>query len=143
MKRLVVSLLSGSLFGSGLLISGMTDTAKVQGWLDILGHWDPTLAFVMAGAIMPMSVAWIITTKKAPLFDLNFSMQAKKRIDVWLVTGSVLFGMGWALAGLCPGPSIAALGFGGPGVLLFFSAMIVGMLSTRFLPHVSASLADG
>jgi uncharacterized membrane protein YedE/YeeE len=121
----------------------MTDTAKVQGWLDILGHWDPTLAFVMAGAIMPMSMAWIITAKKAPLFDLNFSMPVNKRIDVWLVSGSVLFGMGWALAGLCPGPSIAALGFGGSGVILFFFAMIVGMLSTKFLRHESASLADG
>ena len=143
MKRLVVSLLSGSLFGSGLLISGMTDTAKVQGWLDILGHWDPTLAFVMAGAIIPMSVAWGITAKKAPLFDLNFSMPANKRIDVQLVTGSLLFGVGWALAGLCPGPSIAALGFGGSGIILFFFGMIVGMLSTKFLLHESASLKDG
>ena len=143
MKRLAVSLLSGSLFGSGLLISGMTDTAKVQGWLDILGHWDPTLAFVMAGAIIPMSVAWVITAKRAPLFDLNFSMPANKRIDVQLVTGSLLFGVGWALAGLCPGPSIAALGFGGSGIILFFFGMIVGMLSTKFLLHESASLKDG
>ena len=143
MKRLVVSLLSGSLFGSGLLISGMTDTAKVQGWLDILGHWDSTLAFVMAGAIMPMSVAWVITAKKAPLFDLNFSMPGEKRIDVPLVTVSLLFGMGWALAGLCPGPSISALGFGGSGIILFFFGMIVGMLSTKFLLHESASLKDG
>ena len=143
MKRLAVSLLSGSLFESGLLISGMTDTAKVQGWLDVLGHWDPTLAFVMAGAIIPMSVAWVITAKKAPLFDLNFSMPANKRIDVQLVTGSLLFGVGWALAGLCPGPSIAALGFGGSGIILFFFGMIVGMLSTKFLLHESASLKDG
>ena len=143
MKRLAVSLLSGSLFGSGLLISGMTDTAKVQGWLDILGHWDPTLAFVMAGAIIPMSVAWVIAANKAPLFDSNFSMPANKRIDVQLVTGSLLFGVGWALAGLCPGPSIAALGFGGSGIILFFFGMIVGMLSTKFLLHESASLKDG
>ena len=71
MNRLLVSFISGLLFAVGLLISGMTDTAKVQGWLDILGQWDPTLAFVMGGAIIPMAAAWAIIAKKAPLFDLN------------------------------------------------------------------------
>ena len=143
MKRLAVSLLSGSLFGSGLLLSGMTDTAKVQGWLDILGHWDPTLAFVMVGAITPMIVAWLITAKKNPVFDMNFTMPSNKRIDLQLVAGSLLFGMGWALGGLCPGPSIAALGFGGSGVILFFFAMLLGMLSTKVLRLETVSLADG
>ena len=117
MSRLLVSFISGLLFGVGLLISGMTDTAKVQGWLDILGQWDPTLAFVMGGAIIPMAAAWAITAKKAPLFDLNFSMPSNKTIDFKLLAGSVLFGIGWALAGLCPGPALAALGFGGTGII--------------------------
>ena len=91
MTRLLVSFISGLLFGVGLLISGMTDTAKVQGWLDILGQWDPTLAFVMGGAIIPMAAAWAITAKKAPLFDLNFSMPSNKTIDFKLLAGSVLF----------------------------------------------------
>ena len=79
MNRLLVSFISGLLFGIGLLISGMTDTAKVQGWLDILGQWDPTLAFVMAGAIIPMVAAWAITAKQVPLFDLHFQCRQTKQ----------------------------------------------------------------
>jgi len=143
MSRLLVSFISGLLFGGGLLISGMTDTAKVQGWLDILGHWDPTLAFVMGGAIIPMAAAWAIIAKKAPVFDLSFSMPSNKTIDFKLLVGSVLFGMGWALAGLCPGPAIAALGFGGTGIILFFVSMIVGMILTKPMRMGSISTADG
>jgi uncharacterized membrane protein YedE/YeeE len=143
MSRLLVSFISGLLFGGGLLISGMTDTAKVQGWLDILGQWDLTLAFVMGGAILPMTAAWAITAKKAPLFDLSFSMPSNKTIDLKLLAGSVLFGMGWAVAGLCPGPAIAALGFGGTGIILFFVSMIVGMIITKPMRMGSISTADG
>ena len=143
MSRLLVSFISGLLFGGGLLISGMTDTAKVQGWLDILGQWDPTLAFVMGGAIIPMTAAWAITAKKVPLLDLNFSMPSNKKIDFKLLVGSVLFGMGWALAGLCPGPAIAALGFGGTGIILFFVSMVIGMILTRPIRMGSISTADG
>ena len=131
MIRLLVSLVAGLLFGAGLLISGMTDTAKVQGWLDILGKWDPTLAFVMGGAIIPMIMGWVITAKKKPVFDISFSMPSKNAIEKKLLAGSVLFGMGWALAGLCPGPAIAALGFGGTGIILFFVSMVVGMLLSK------------
>ena len=143
MSRLLVSFISGLLFGVGLLISGMTDTAKVQGWLDILGQWDPTLAFVMGGAIIPMAAAWAITAKKAPVFASSFSMPSKKAIDKKLLAGSILFGMGWALAGLCPGPAIAALGFGGTGIILFFVSMIVGMLLSQPLRLGTVSTADG
>ena len=143
MIRLLVSLLAGLLFGAGLLISGMTDTAKVQGWLDILGKWDPTLAFVMGGAIIPMIMGWVITAKKKPVFDVSFSMPSNKSIDKKLLAGSVLFGMGWGLAGLCPGPAIAALGFGGTGIILFFVSMVVGMLLSKPLRLRSLSTADG
>ena len=143
MIRLLVSLLAGLLFGAGLLISGMTDTAKVQGWLDILGKWDPTLAFVMGGAIIPMIIGWIITAKKNPVLDISFSMPSKKAIDKKLLSGSVLFGMGWALAGLCPGPAIAALGFGGTGIILFFVSMVIGMFLSKPLRLGSVSTADG
>ena len=143
MSRLLVSLLAGLLFGAGLLISGMTDTAKVQGWLDILGKWDPTLAFVMGGAIIPMIMGWVITAKKKPVFDVSFSMPSNKSIDKKLLAGSVLFGMGWGLAGLCPGPAIAALGFGGTGIILFFVSMVVGMLLSKPLRLRSLSTADG
>ena len=143
MSRLLVSLIAGLLFGAGLLISGMTDTAKVQGWLDILGKWDPTLAFVMGGAIIPMIIGWVITAKKKPVFDISFSMPSKKAIEKKLLAGSVLFGMGWALAGLCPGPAIAALGFGGTGIILFFVSMVIGMLLSKPLRLGSVSSADG
>jgi len=143
MSRLLVSFISGLLFGVGLLVSGMTDTAKVQGWLDILGQWDPTLAFVMGGAIIPMAAAWAIIAKKAPVFDLSFSMPSNKTIDLKLLAGSVLFGMGWALAGLCPGPAIAALGFGGTGIILFFVSMLVGMILTKPMRMGYISTADG
>ena len=143
MSRLLVSSISGLLFGGGLLISGMTDTAKVQGWLDVLGQWDPTLAFVMGGAMIPMAAAWAIIAKKAPVFDLSFSMPSNKTIDLKLLVGSVLFGMGWALAGLCPGPAIAALGFGGTGIILFFISMVIGMILTKPIRMGSISTADG
>jgi len=143
MSRLLVSFISGLLFGVGLLVSGMTDTAKVQGWLDILGQWDPTLAFVMGGAIIPMAAAWAIIAKKAPVFDLSFSMPSNKTIDLKLLAGSVLFGMGWAVAGLCPGPAIAALGFGGTGIILFFVSMLVGMILTKPMRMGYISTADG
>ncbi|GGE20442.1 membrane protein [Primorskyibacter flagellatus] len=126
--RLVISLLSGALFGAGLYLSGMTDTTKVQGWLDVFGQWDPTLAFVMGGAILPMAVAWQLTRGRRPLSGGTFPTPARPEIDRRLVIGSTLFGMGWGLAGLCPGPAIASLTFGGLPGLVFAAFMIGGML---------------
>lgn len=125
--RIVLSLIAGSLFGAGLFISGMTDTTKVQGWLDVFGAWDPTLAFVMGGAILPMLVAWRLTANRAPLVGGEFPPLPKPELDHRLITGSVLFGMGWGLAGLCPGPAIASLSYGGAGGLIFLAAMLIGM----------------
>ena len=125
--RLVISALAGSLFGVGLYLSGMTDTTKVQGWLDFFGAWDPTLAFVLGGAILPMAVAWRLTAGRAPLAGGSFPQPPDPVIDRRLVAGSALFGMGWALAGLCPGPAMASLSFGGAGGLVFLAAMLVGM----------------
>jgi uncharacterized membrane protein YedE/YeeE len=135
--RLVISLLSGALFGAGLYLSGMTDTTKVQGWLDVFGQWDPTLAFVMGGAILPMAVAWQLTRGRRPLSGGTFPTPARPEIDRRLVIGSTLFGMGWGLAGLCPGPAIASLGFGGLPGLVFAAFMIVGM---RLAPGLKARL---
>lgn len=135
--RVLVSLLVGSLFGAGLLISGMTDTTKVQGWLDIFGSWDPTLAFVMGGAILPMAIAWQLTRGRKPVLAAAFPAAPEQRLGRNLVLGSTLFGMGWGLAGLCPGPAIASLGFGGTGAIIFVAAMAAGML---FAPSVRARL---
>jgi uncharacterized membrane protein YedE/YeeE len=130
MARLAVALCAGALFGLGLLVSGMTDTLKVQGWLDIFGAWDPTLAFVLAGAILPMTLAWrIAARRKTALLGGPLPAPASRRIDWPLATGSALFGAGWALAGLCPGPALASLGFGGWGGVVFLLAMAAGMLA--------------
>jgi uncharacterized protein (TIGR01244 family) len=129
MQRNVFALISGSLFGAGLLISGMTDTLRVQGWLDVFGHWDPTLGFVLAGAILPMALAWrVVTRRQRSYLGLNLPKPAGREIGADLVLGSLLFGAGWALAGLCPGPAMASLGFGGFGGVIFLLAMLGGML---------------
>lgn len=125
--RLFYAALAGSLFGAGLFISGMTDTTKVQGWLDVFGNWDPTLAFVMGGAIIPMAIAWSMTRGRQPRLGGSFPERPAPKLGHNLVLGSVLFGAGWGLAGLCPGPAIASLGYGGLSGVVFFLAMIVGM----------------
>lgn len=118
----------GSLFGLGLLLSGMTDTGKVQGWLDVFGDWDPTLAFVMGGAILPMAIAWRFVEGRKPVLGGDFPSAPAPVVGRKLIIGSVLFGAGWGLAGLCPGPAVASLSFGGWGGLLFLSAMLAGMV---------------
>ena len=123
-----VSFIVGALFGLGLLISGMTDTTKVQGWLDVFGNWDPTLAFVMGGAIVPMAIAWRVTIGRKPVLSEAFPTPPEPKLGRNLVLGSTMFGMGWGLAGLCPGPAIASLGFGGFGGLVFVCAMGIGMI---------------
>lgn len=125
--RYVLALIAGGLFGAGLFLSGMTDATKVQGWLDIFGDWDPTLAFVMGGAILPMMVAWRLTRTRRPLIGGDFPAPAAPLIDRRLLGGSVAFGAGWGLAGLCPGPALASLSYGGVGGIVFLIAMLVGM----------------
>ncbi len=130
--RLLISLLSGALFGLGLIVSGMTDTAKVQGWLDLFGNWDPTLAFVLGGAIIPMLFAWrIAERRKTAVLGNSIPVPVTSHIDRQLVLGSGFFGVGWALAGLCPGPAMAVLGYGGADAFIFFGAMAAGMIGYR------------
>lgn len=125
--RLMIALLTGGLFGAGLHVSGMTDTAKVQGFLDFFGAWDPTLAFVMGGAILPMAVAWRLTANGAPLVGGSFPQKPDPSLDRKLILGALLFGAGWGMVGLCPGPAIASLSYGSTGGLIFLAAMILGM----------------
>jgi uncharacterized membrane protein YedE/YeeE len=132
--RLFFSGLSGALFGLGLMLSGMTDTTKVQGWLDIFGDWNPTLAFVLAGAIAPMAVAWaVLTPGRTSILGAPLPARPSHHIDGNLVWGSVLFGAGWALVGLCPGPALASLSYGGTSGVIFLVAMIAGMGGARWL----------
>ncbi len=128
MARLVIALLSGALFGAGLLVSGMTNPAKVQGWLDLFGNWDPTLAFVLGGAMLPMALAWRIAARmRRPLAGTAFPAPAGRHIDRRLISGSALFGLGWGIAGLCPGPALASIGFGGAAIWTFVAAMVAGI----------------
>ena len=135
--RNLYALLAGALFGTGLYVSGMTDTAKVQGWLDVFGDWDPTLAFVMGGAMIPMAIAWLLRNRRSsPALGGSFPPAPPQRIDRNLILGSVMFGFGWGLAGLCPGPSVASLSYGGVGHWVFFAAMLAGMAVTPALRRV-------
>lgn len=129
MIRNLFAFLAGGLFGAGLLVSGMTNTEKVQGWLDIFGDWDPTLAFVLGGAILPMTVAWNIAARRArPMLGGALPGKPGSQIDRNLVIGSLMFGAGWGMAGLCPGPAVASISWGGVGGVVFLIAMIGGML---------------
>lgn len=127
--RILAAFLAGGLFGAGLFVSGMTDTRKVQGWLDVFGAWDPTLAFVLGGAILPMAVAWRLTAGRTPVFGGAFPAKPEIRFDRSLVAGSVLFGVGWGLVGLCPGPAMASVLFGGLSGAVFLLAMLTGMIA--------------
>ncbi|NSY36741.1 DUF6691 family protein [Leisingera sp. ANG59] len=141
--RILLALFAGSLFGTGLMLSGMTDTAKVQGFLDILGDWDPTLAFVMGGALLPMALAWRLAEGRKPAAGGSFPAPPSADLDRRLVLGSVLFGTGWALAGLCPGPAMASLSYNSWQGLLFFAAMACGMMAAPwFIRHLDRAAAN-
>jgi uncharacterized membrane protein YedE/YeeE len=129
MLSLVLAGVAGALFGVGLLISGMTQPAKVIGFLDVTRHWDPSLAFVMGGAVMVYAVAFrTIVGRRAPWFGGQFHLPSRRDIDAPLIAGAALFGIGWGLAGLCPGPGIVTAAAGTSTGLAFVAAMIVGML---------------
>jgi uncharacterized protein len=131
---LVFSLLAGIIFGAGLTVSDMVNPARVLNFLDVAGHWDPTLMFVMAGglAVTTLGYRWIFR-RSAPLADDKFHLPARQQIDLPLVGGAALFGVGWGLAGICPGPALADLVTLQPKVLLFVVAMLVGMLAASVL----------
>lgn len=134
-SRLVPPVLSGALFGGGLAIGGMTDPQRVRGFLDLFGRWDPTLAFVMAGAVIVMALAWRVRERMTkPVFAPQFSLPGRGEIDMRLIGGSALFGIGWGLAGLCPGPAVANLALAPAQVFPFLAAMFAGMAAHNLLP---------
>jgi len=128
MARHLSALLAGLVFGLGLTISEMTNPAKVLAFLDLFGNWDPSLAFVMGSALMVTAIGYRLAWQRAaPIFADQFQLPGRSGIDGRLAIGAVLFGAGWGLVGLCPGPAIAALSFGGPPILIFLAAMGTGM----------------
>jgi hypothetical protein len=128
MPRCISALVAGILFGLGLTVSHMIDPAKVLGFLDIAGDWDPSLAFVMLGALIVAIPAYALSRRlRAPLCAADFAPPAATRVDQRLIAGALLFGVGWGLVGYCPGPALASIGFGSGRTLLFVAAMLVGM----------------
>lgn len=143
----IASLVAGLLFGFGLILSGMTDPAKVLAFLDVAGRWDPTLALVMGGAIPVAAVGFALARRRgAPLLGGALRIPTRRDIDARLVGGSLLFGVGWGLAGLCPGPALVTAAFGLVPALVFTMAMLAGMLAHHLLseagPH-PRSVAKG
>ena len=133
-RDILVPLVSGTIFGAGLTIGGMTDPARVRGFLDLFGNWDPTLAFVMGGAVLVMALAWLMQRRMLrPFFAEGFALPDRSDITPRLVGGSALFGIGWGIAGLCPGPGFAALAIVPASAAIFVAAMLSGMLLVRLM----------
>ena len=134
MMNKIVSLLSGFIFGLGLTLSSMTNPAKVIGFLDITGNWDPSLMFVMIGAIaISAPIFYLLRNKTKPLFDSNFEIPNIKNLDKQLILGASLFGLGWGMVGLCPGPAIASLALLKPFSIIFVIAMAGGFYISKFI----------
>jgi uncharacterized protein len=140
-KKIAFGLAAGALFAAGLVVSGMTQTAKVINFLNFggifaperFGAWDASLAFVMGGALMITLVAFAITPKEGrkPWVSDKFDLPTRKDIDFKLVAGAAMFGMGWGLAGYCPGPAMASVISGGVDALVFVAALLVGLLTAK------------
>ncbi len=127
-SKSIVALMAGVLFGAGLVVGGMTDPGKVIGFLDLAGPWDPSLAFVMGAALcVTLPVFQLFKGRGRPLLESRFFLPTKTDLDPQLLGGSALFGIGWGIAGLCPGPAIANLVTGVPEILAFVVAMVAGM----------------
>lgn len=134
MRTVFVALLSGTIFGAGLALGGMTDPARVRGFLDLFGAWDPTLAFVMGGAVIVMAAAWLVQkSMRRPLFAESFALPTRSDLDPRLIGGAALFGVGWGIAGLCPGPGFAALAIDAPSAAIFVAALLAGMVLVRLV----------
>jgi uncharacterized membrane protein YedE/YeeE len=133
MQKLIYSGLIGAIFGLGIAISGMANPAKVLNFFDVAGTWDPSLIFVMGGALITTAIGYrlVFGARKTPVFDREFHLPINKTIDARLVGGSAAFGVGWGIAGFCPGGAIPALGFGGVSVIAFVGAMVIGIVLAR------------
>ncbi|MEQ8665154.1 MAG: YeeE/YedE family protein [Rhodospirillales bacterium] len=138
--RTLLALGCGLLFGAGLAVSDMINPARVLGFLDVGGGaWDPTLAFVMAGALVPMAVAWrLARAPRRPSHAEAFPAPANRVLDRRLAIGAAVFGLGWGLIGLCPGPALAGLAVGGPSVWIFVAAMVAGFAAAGFIAKVKS-----
>ena len=134
MQRVIVAGVIGLLFGAGIAISGMANPAKVLNFFDFFGTWDPSLAFVMGGALAVTAIGYRFVLKRPkPVFDTQFHIPAGHRIDAPLIAGSAIFGIGWGITGFCPGGAIPGLGLWESAAWIFVAAMIAGILAARSL----------
>ena len=132
--RNLITVFTGLIFGIGLIMSGMTNPAKVQNFLDLFGSWDPSLALVMGGAILiTMPGFWLVQKRQTPLFENAFLIPKKINLDFNLLIGSAIFGIGWGLGGFCPGPAITSILTGSKGTFLFVITMLLGMVLAKSL----------
>ena len=142
LNRTLLAVACGVLFGVGLAISDMINPARVLAFLDVAGSWDPTLAFVIGGALIPSAAAYVIKNRMAaPVLEKRFHVPTNRTVDTPLVAGAVVFGLGWGLVGLCPGPAVAALVTLKWQAIVFVIAMIVGMAAYRFMPERRVKVA--
>ena len=133
-RKMLPGLLVGLIFGAGLALSDMVNPARVLAFLDLFGNWDPTLAYVMGSALVPSAIAYAIVRRmQRPLLAEEFRIPQNRVIEPQLLAGATIFGVGWGLIGLCPGPAIAGLALGSWQAWLFVAAMLAGMLAHRFI----------
>ncbi|MDA7963987.1 DUF6691 family protein [Ruegeria sp.] len=142
--RLIATYLIGLIFGVGISISGMSNPAKVLSFFDILGPWDPSLIFVMGGALVTTFIGYrLVFGRAAPLCTPAFNLPVSRRIDAKLIGGSAVFGIGWGLSGFCPGGALPALGTGTWQVFAFVAAMVAGITLARFLQSPAPAQTKG
>ena len=133
--RVLLGFVCGLIFGVGLVVSGMSNPAKVLNFLDLFGAWDPSLAFVMGGAVLVAFIGYrVVLERPAPVLAETFQLPRRQDIDSKLLTGAAVFGVGWGLGGFCPGPAFTALPLMSTGILAFFPAMLIGMWAGRLTP---------
>lgn len=138
-----IALLAGLLFGTGLILSGMTTPANVLAFLDIAGHWNPALAIVMGTAVAVAAPAfWLIRRRQHTLLGATTALTNRKPVDKTLLVGSAIFGVGWGLSGICPGPGLVIAASGSVGALVFVASMSIGMLIVARLQHTPVSTDD-
>src|SRR5947199_6442543 len=144
MSEILVGLISGFIFGLGLCLSGLADPSVVQGFLDVAGAWNPALLFVMGAGLTVTLIGYhLIFRRGRPLWAPRFNLPTSTAIDTSLISGAVIFGVGWGLAGYCPGPAVVSLAGGRPEVLVFVTAMVTGMIAVRRMGWSLGALPKG
>ncbi|PWK61113.1 DUF6691 family protein [Roseicyclus mahoneyensis] len=141
--HLIVLFLIGVIFGTGIVVSGMANPAKVINFFDVAGTWDPSLIFVMGGALIVTAVGYrIVFGRGRPIFEGKFSLPTARNLDARLIGGSAVFGIGWGISGFCPGGALPALGTGRIDVIAFVAAMLAGIFAAKYLQSLSRARAQ-